>query len=366
MLSSPIIRDRCAILIWLMLCIQLVASMVLVGGYTRLSGSGLSITQWKPIHGVFPPNGDIEWQEEFSFYKNTPQYKLINNDISLDGFKTIFWPEFIHRLLGRIVGLVFAIPLFVFLIRRSISKEFFWRMAGILALGGLQGGIGWIMVKSGLQDAPYVSHTKLALHLSLAFIIFALILWTILDIVNSGKPAKKYSSESIKNSAKYHLTFYKTWFSLLCVQIVFGGFMAGLHAGLIYNTWPTMNGEFFPSDAFTSSSPANDSSSLAINMLRNIAFIQFIHRTLAALLVAIFAVWWYSYREYIRINRLTNACVLVASIIFIQFTLGVLTLIYNVPLDIALAHHFTALLLWTAAILLLYKSIKMAKQNKQS
>lgn len=362
MLAPDVIRDHRAILIWLMLCIQLVASIVIVGGYTRLSGSGLSITEWKPIHGIIPPGSDKDWQEEFDAYKNTPQYKLINKDMSLDGFKTIFWPEYIHRLLGRITGIVFALPLFVFALRKSISRSFFWRMAGILLLGGIQGGIGWMMVKSGLQDAPYVSHTKLALHLSLAFTIFALILWTILDVINRdynrNNMVKSSNPQPSSPSHQYPVATYKSWFFLLCIQIIFGGFMAGLHAGLIYNTWPTMDGDFFPDGLFSQSPPPRDLSSLeaqATLMLQNITFIQFIHRTLAVFLVVSFLFWCYLYKEYIIAHNLTRGCILIGFTIFTQFTLGVLALIYSVPLPIALAHHLTALLLWGIAVWFLYE-----------
>lgn len=348
MSSSLIIRDRRAILIWLILCLQLVALMVLVGGYTRLSGSGLSITQWKPVHGVIPPYNIEQWQEEFAAYKTTPQYKLINNDMSLEGFKNIFWPEYIHRLLGRIIGIIFFLPLLIFATRKSISKLFFWRMTGILALGGLQGGIGWIMVKSGLQNSPYVNHVKLTLHLSIAFIIFALILWAILDILYNGNSDRKNNPKVILTSKNNHLKIYKFWFSMLCIQIIFGGFMAGSHAGLIYNTWPTMDGKFLPDNLLTKLS-------LSSNILENIEFIQFTHRTLAIFIAAIFLFWCYLYKEYIRVNHLSIGCILIAITIFVQFILGVITLIYHVPLPIALAHQMVALLLWTMVVWLLYK-----------
>lgn len=361
MLSSPIIRDRCAILLWLMLCIQLVASMVLVGGYTRLSDSGLSITEWKPVHGMIPPLNEEQWQEEFEAYKTTPQYKKINRDMSLIGFKAIFWPEYIHRLLGRIIGFAFLFPLLIFMVRRSISRKFFYRMAEILTLGGMQGGVGWIMVESGLQNTPYVSHTKLALHLSIAFSIFALIQWAILDIINdngtNNNAAKKAAPRLTEPFLKRPSVTYKMWLFLLCTQIIFGGFMAGLHAGLVYNTWPTMNGEFLPNDLI-------NSSSLAINMLENITFIQFIHRILAVFVAISFLFWCYSHRKYIMINYLYNICLFIALVIFIQFTLGVITLIYHVPLSLALAHQMNALLLWAMSICLLYKLTNC--NNKQN
>lgn len=354
--SLTTIRNKNAVVIWLMLCIQLIVLVVLVGGYTRLSGSGLSITEWKPIHGVIPPLNEIEWQEEFAAYKVTPQYKLINSDMSLAGFKAIFWPEYIHRLLARTIGLVFAIPLLIFALRGSIKGKLLWRMVVILALGGLQGGVGWIMVKSGLESNPYVSHIKLATHLSLAFTIFALILWVILDIMDRNNPRQNNNKIIIGNGGSY-LKIYKIWFALLCVQIVFGGFMAGLHAGLIYNTWPTMNGEIIPNGLFSipKQNLGSPPSVQAMHMLQNITFVQFIHRSLAVFITLGFLLWWYLFREYIRIRTLSKDCTLVAVVIFTQFVLGVLTLIYTVPLPIALAHHLTALALWFVTIKLLYR-----------
>lgn len=350
-----ITRDHKPILLWLSLCLLFVAIMVLVGGYTRLSGSGLSITEWKPVHGVIPPIGEAEWLEEFESYKATPQFKLINSDMSLDGFKEIFWPEFIHRLLARSIGLIFFLPMIIFAIRRSISKRFFWRMAGIFALGGLQGAMGWIMVKSGLQDAPYVSHIKLTLHLCLAFIIFALILWAILDVIarehsDRGNPdelllTNDWIVSSATPSRNDALKLYKLWFTLLSIQIIFGGLMAGSHAGLIYNTWPDMNGEYIPSGI------------LAGVLLENTIFIQFIHRWLAILVTILFLLWCCHYKTYIKSQNITKMCIMIFIIILMQFALGVLTLLGNVPLPLALAHQMTALLLWFASVALLHKIV---------
>ena len=167
---------------WLLLCAALVALMVAVGGYTRLSGSGLSITEWKPVHGVIPPLSEAQWEEEFAAYRASPQYEKINRGMSLLEFKEIFWPEYLHRLLGRAVGLVFFIPFIYFAWKRAFPARFGVRLLGIFALGGFQGLMGWWMVKSGLVDNPHVSHLRLAAHLALAFALFALLLWSALDI----------------------------------------------------------------------------------------------------------------------------------------------------------------------------------------
>jgi len=338
-------KDRKKVIIWLSTCLFLVSLMVLLGGYTRLSGSGLSITSWKPIHGIIPPIDDAEWMEEFSAYKATPQYNLVNKGMELADFKVIFWPEFWHRVLGRTVGFVFFLPLLIFATRGSFSRQFFLRLTGIFALGGLQGAIGWIMVKSGLADLPYVSPIKLALHLSTAFAIFTLILWAILDVVNGGWWSVAGEKEIKKPSTIHHSPFttYYFFLTLLAVQIIFGALVAGSHAGLLYNTWPSMNGGFLPDGIF------------AQPLMQNLGLIQFIHRNLAILVAIGFPLWWLANRTFIKQNRLNRICIVVFSLIFAQFALGVATLILQVPLPIALAHQMNALLLWAAAVWLWYK-----------
>ncbi len=326
---SPVIKNHRLVILWLCLCLLLVAGMVLVGGYTRLSGSGLSITQWKPIHGVIPPLNIEEWQEEFDAYRASPQYEKINKGMTIDEFKVIFWPEYWHRVLGRLVGFVFLLPLVFFAATRSINKKFGWRMTGIFALGGLQGLMGWVMVASGLIDNPYVSHIKLAMHLSLAFLIFALILWAILDVIT------KRQIQASSNRA------YKFWFTLLCLQIILGALLAGLHGGLIYNTWPDMNGNWLPEGMIPFS-------------IENITLIQFLHRKLAILLALGFLFWWFCQREYVKTKGLGKECIGVASILFLQFILGVMTLLHHVPLPLALMHQMTALLLFGVSVILLY------------
>lgn len=345
-------RDHRAVAMWLALCLLMVGMMVLVGGYTRLSGSGLSITVWKPIHGVIPPLSDSDWQEEFAAYRESPQYRKVNRGMGLEEFKGIFWPEFLHRLLGRFIGIVFFLPLMVFALRRSFSRGMGWRLFGILALGGLQGLAGWLMVKSGLVDNPHVSHLRLAIHLSLAFAIFALILWSLLDISDrwqvTGDRKKK---ENNQNPATCHLppvTFwplatYSLWFALLCLQIIFGALVAGLHGGLVYNTWPDMNGRWLPDELF-SGGP----------WYENIVMIQFFHRKLAIVLVLGFLLWWWGIVRYAQNNALGRLCIGVATIITVQFTLGVVTLLNLVPLSLALAHQMTALVLFGAAVIILW------------
>jgi heme a synthase len=331
MTKLPLIhRDRPAVIVWLVLCLALVAAMVMVGGYTRLSGSGLSITEWKPIHGVIPPLNAAEWQEEFDAYRATPQYEKINKGMSVEEFKTIFWPEFFHRLLGRLVGVVVLIPLLVFMLRRSISRPLTLRLLGIFALGGLQGALGWYMVKSGLIDDPKVSPFRLAAHLSLAFAIFGLLLWNLLAILTPDTSPRRYDR------------LYLAWFSLLCLQIVLGALVAGSHAGLLYNTWPDMNGQFLPPEILEPQP-----------FLENPGLIQFLHRTLAVLVAVLFLLWWYLHRGHVKNNCLGKVCLCVAAVMAFQFLLGVMTLLHQVPLALALAHQAGGLFLFAAAIVLL-------------
>ncbi len=339
--TEIIFRDRSAILIWLTICALLVALMVLVGGYTRLSGSGLSITEWKPIHGVIPPLNEAEWEEEFAAYRQSPQYLKVNMGMTLEEFKTIFWPEYWHRVLGRIVGIVFFIPLLLFAVRRSISKHFFWRLVAIFALGGLQGLVGWLMVASGLVDDPKVSFVRLAIHLSLAFVIFGLILWQLLQIAIPAKTAI-HIPEAVVMGPRLRggdgKKWYTLWFTLLFCQIILGALLAGQHGGLIYNTWPDMDGYLVPEGLWGD----------------RIALTQFLHRKLAILLAFGFLFWWYFHRDYVKDRHLGKVCAGAAAILAAQFALGVLTLLHQVPLALALAHQMTALLLFTAGLILLH------------
>lgn len=350
-----ITKNHHAITLWLCLCLALVAGMVLVGGYTRLSGSGLSITEWNPIHGTIPPLNIDEWQEEFDAYRASPQYEKINKGMTLDEFKTIFWPEYWHRVLGRIIGIVFLFPLLFFAATRSISKSFFSRLTGIFALGGLQGLMGWVMVASGLVDNPYVSHIKLAMHLSLAFLIFALILWAILDVIKNSSPRRGEAGRGALNAQSEQISplpnpppagegIFVCWFTLLCMQIILGALLAGLHGGLVYNTWPDMNGQFLPDGALDTGQ----------YHIENIGLIQFLHRKVAILLAVGFLLWWFYNKNYVKNKGLGKECIGVTLVLFAQFALGVLTLLHHVPLPLALMHQMTALLLFAVSVVLLY------------
>lgn len=314
--------------------------MVLVGGYTRLSGSGLSITDWKPVHGVAPPLNEGEWEQEFTLYKASPQYQLVNQGMALDEFKDIFWPEYWHRVLGRSVGIVFLLPFLGFILRRSISFRFALRLSLIFALGGAQGFIGWFMVKSGLIDDPYVSPIKLAMHLSTAFLILCGLLWAILDLWNPW-------GESPHALPRRHLRFFYVLLGLLVVQIIYGAFVAGLKAGLVYNSFPTMNGEWVP-DGMTNLSPWHE------NLHHNVTLVQFSHRWNAMALLFLLPIWWYCAMPHVISKSIRRTAWVMIAALSLQVTLGVLTLIKQVPLGLALKHQMTALLLLASMVALLH------------
>ncbi len=322
------------ITLWLSLCAALVVAMVAVGGYTRLSGSGLSITEWKPIHGTVPPLNESEWEEEFAKYQKIPQYAEINAGMTLAEFKTIFWPEFLHRLLGRIIGITFILPLIFFWKSGAITHRFGFRLLGIFALGGAQGFMGWYMVSSGLVDNVYVNHLRLAAHLALALLLLGLLIWAIQNILhvrNHRAPAS-----------------YRVWFALLCLQILYGAFMAGLHAGLLYNTYPTMNGAWVP-EGLRTLSP------WWINLFENHTTVQFIHRMLAIIVTSGFILWWLFAYKYVKLRGAGKLAVAMAFIVATQFVLGVLTLVNAVPLGLGIMHQMTAVVLFGLAVVMYYR-----------
>lgn len=334
----PRARDEKPVRLWLAACALLVACMVMLGGYTRLSGSGLSITSWRPIHGTLPPLSQAEWHEEFEAYKASPQYQQVNAGMDMDAFKGIFWPEYLHRLLGRLLGLCFFAPFCVFLARRSLSRRFALRLAAIFALGGLQGLVGWLMVASGLVDMPRVSHFRLAAHLTLAFLIFALIVWAFLDLRPAARPAAYPRSL---------LRLYQCWTAALAVQIVWGAFMAGLHAGHIYNTWPDFNGQLLPPDLASGAGLLADSAT-------HIPMVQFIHRSLAVLLLLTVVIWAWLSRGPLQKSLAGRLSLWLLILVNVQFALGVATLLQVAPLGLAWLHQLVALALFAAALALLH------------
>jgi cytochrome c oxidase assembly protein subunit 15 len=295
------------IAIWLFICCFMVAMMVLVGGLTRLTESGLSITSWKPFTGAIPPLNDADWQAEFSQYQASPEYQKINKGMSIDEFKFIFWWEYIHRLLGRILGLVFAIPFAYFAAKKYIDRNLTKKLLGIFALGGLQGFMGWFMVKSGLSDNPYVSHFRLAAHLGLALIIFSCMFLLGRELLDPTQ--NKHSLPKLKRINNISIL-------LIFVQIIFGAFVAGLNAGFVYNTWPLMNGEFAPDEAFKTLAFFSDAAS-----------VQFIHRWFAFLVAGhLIATYFVNFSNYKQAKCLLPASSLVILVV-LQIAIGIATLL---------------------------------------
>ena len=323
---------------WILLCAILVALMVILGGYTRLSGAGLSITEWKPVHGVIPPLSDTAWQEEFARYRASPQFEKINFGMTLEGFKSIYWPEYFHRLLGRVIGIVFLLPLVCFTWNKAISRRLTLRLAGIFALGGAQGLLGWYMVQSGLVNNPHVSHLRLAAHLGLALLILGLLFWTWLDI---RRPLPTPLPQAGKGGAI-------PLFVLLCIQILYGALTAGLHGGLVYNTFPAMDGQWLPAALWPDAQP------WWRILTENVPTVQFIHRWLAMLLGGALILWWFAQRPHVINTALRRVLDATLAVCLAQILLGILTLLHQAPLPLALLHQFTALALFVLMLTLVH------------
>lgn len=323
---------RRAVSIWLGALCAMIVAMVVVGGITRLTGSGLSIVEWRPVTGALPPLHEADWQEAFAAYQRSPQYRLVNAGMSLEAFKAIFFWEYVHRLLGRVIGVVFLLPWLVFVAKRVLSRALSMRLAFGFVLGGLQGALGWFMVASGLVDEPRVSHLRLAAHLSLALFVLAYLLWTLLDVRRGQgrRPAKRPVRAMLGALAV-----------LTATQIVYGAFTAGLHAGIGYNTFPKMLGVWFPAEALAFA-PAWR------NLVMNPVMVQLAHRTLGeTLALAALALPLLVRREPIAVQR---ACFVVAVAVALQLALGIATLLLVVPIGLAVVHQLGACLVWMAVV----------------
>ena len=324
------------LLVWLAAVCALIFSMVVVGGITRLTRSGLSITEWKPVTGALPPLSEKTWEETFAKYKETPEYLKINRGMNLDQFKSIFFWEYIHRLLGRLTGLVYLVPFLFFLLRRKPGKDLARRLWIGLFLGSLEGPMGWCMVKSGLVDAPRVSHYRLAAHLALAFIVFAYLFKIILDLRFKNSQEGKPSVSSLRTPAFWLIVG-------ICLEVLYGAFTAGLKAGYGYNTFPTMNGHWIPPDFFLLSP-------LWKNFFENGSGVQFLHRAIgAALLLGILAFRFQAGRYSLNREQKWGVNLLVA-IFAVQAVLGILTLVFVVPISLAVLHQGAAVLLFAASL----------------
>ncbi len=317
--------DRRRVAAWLFVCAALTFAIVVVGGVTRLTESGLSIAEWQPLVGALPPLSQSDWEALFARYRETPQFHQVFSEIGLEGFKRIFWWEYSHRLLGRTVGAVFLLPFVYFLLKRKVQGALTYKLLGVFILGGLQGALGWYMVKSGLVDDPRVSHFRLTAHLGLALLIFSLELWIALGLLRE---------RTGRSSA----------LSLLAVGAVYlmalsGGFVAGLRAGHAYNTFPLMNGQLFPDDLWLLEPWWR-------NFLWNVATVQFVHRAIFwALLVLVPLAWW-----RLRHTGARLAVHHLLGMFLVQATLGIGTLLLAVPVPLAAAHQAGAVLLLACAL----------------
>ena len=316
---------------WLWAVAGLIVAMVVVGGITRLTESGLSITQWKPISGIVPPLNDAQWQAEFANYRRIPEYQQINRGMTLTGFKAIFFWEYLHRLLGRVIGLAFALPLAWFALRRRIPTGYGWRLTALLALGGLQGAIGWWMVASGLSVRTDVSHVRLAVHLGCALFILGGIVWTARDL---AALARNPLARPARMDAGAALAL-----GVLALQIVFGAFTAGLDAGYAFASWPLMGNAFFPAGT-PMLAPAWS------NAIDNPVVVQFIHRWLAFAAAGMLA--WLAWRAR-RAGHGTAGAAVVA-LVLLQIALGIATLLSGVEIVVAVAHQLNAALLLVASV----------------
>jgi cytochrome c oxidase assembly protein subunit 15 len=320
-----------AIASWLLAVAGLVFLMVVVGGITRLTESGLSMVRWEPISGAIPPMNEEAWQAEFDAYRATPEYRQVNAGMSMSEFKNIYFWEYVHRLLGRFIGLAFALPLLWFAVKRAIPSGYSWKLVALLLLGGLQGFIGWWMVASGLVDRPEVSHIRLAVHLLLALFIFAALIWTALDLANLSRSGEARPAR---------MSTLAIWtLSALGLQLMFGAYVAGLDAGYAFNSWPRMGEDWFPAGT-----PMLEP--FIVNFADNPIVVQFVHRWLAFLVaglaLALAAKAWTQ-------GHHAPAFALVATVT-LQILLGIATLVTGVELWIAVAHQGMAALLLAAAI----------------
>ncbi len=343
---------RRAVGLWLVVIAAMIALMVLVGGLTRLTGSGLSITTWHPISGVIPPLDHAAWQREFNHYKEIPQYRFDNRGMTLGQFKGIFWWEWSHRLLGRLIGLVFLLPFLWFAWRGTISRREWPRMITLFVLGGLQGLVGWWMVTSGIETSTRVSVSqyRLAAHLGLALFLFAAILWTAFQYL-WPRPADARAAPQALLAKLVALLIY--------VQMLMGALVAGLHAGLIYETWPSMNGRFGPENPFVLHP-------WYLNFFANPGLAQFDHRMGAYLIFLGALALFFAARRQAGARKMSAH--LVFGLVLIQISLGIATLLNQVPIPLAAIHQITAVALFSAALWHAYETSGkgMAVQKAQS
>lgn len=336
-------KDNKRVIYWLLTGCTLIFIMVIVGGITRLTHSGLSISNYKLISGTIPPMNEVEWQEAFDLYKQYPEYQKLNSHFDLADFKQIYFWEWIHRVIGRVIGIVFIVPFLFFLLTKQLSKPTIKKSIILLFMGGFQGFLGWYMVKSGLIDNPDVSHYRLAMHLTTAFLTFAYTFWVALDLIF---PSKKEVNIKMRN-------FIRIGLVILVIQIIYGAFVAGLDAGFIHNHWPLMSdGKFMHETVYIEQDP------MYLNFIEGKSGVQFVHRTLAYVVVAFIIAIWFRMRQLIvtRYQIIGMNTLLIG--VGIQFLLGVLTIIYAVPVWLGVVHQVGAFLLLSAMVFTLHRFSK--------
>jgi cytochrome c oxidase assembly protein subunit 15 len=328
-----------AVRVWLIVVAAMIAAMVMVGGATRLTESGLSIVEWKPVTGTLPPLTQQAWDEAFEAYKQIPQYQQVNRGMSLDEFKTIFWWEWSHRQLGRAIGVVFLLPFLWFLWRGGLSRALKGRLWVMFALGGLQGAVGWWMVASGLSGRTEVSQYRLAVHLLLALAIYSFIVWTLIRMTPRREDAQAPSAGALATSLKWiaALTF---------LQVYFGALVAGLRAGRAFNTWPLIDGAFIPSaERLFFEKP------WWRNFFDSVLTVQWTHRMLAYLLLAAVLAHLVHVIRLSAGQKVIGGALAIVAAMAVQVTLGVLTLLNEVPIDLALAHQAGAIAVITLVLM---------------
>ena len=323
--------------LWLITMFWIIAVMIIVGGLTRLTDSGLSITQWQLFSGILPPMNEIQWNQYFDLYKRIPEYNIQNYSMTLEEFKFIFWWEFIHRLLGRIIGILFFFPLLYFTFKLSFKNIF--NLYLIFVLICLQGFIGWYMVSSGLVDRIDVSHYRLSLHLLLAFIILSLIFWNYLSLQNIDLSFKKIN----KNLPIIFLL-------LILIQIIIGAFVSGMDAGKIYNSWPLMGSGFFPDD--------NSIKNLfKISVFNDPSLVQFIHRILAYLILLFYLIILIKiYKK--GLSGLFKAIKVTGFLLVLQIIIGIFTLLFGAQIIVASIHQINSIFLVSSSVYFLYLNNK--------
>ena len=329
--------------LWLLLITFLVALIIIVGGLTRLTDSGLSITKWDLFTGIFPPNSLDDWEKSFFLYKKIPEYKLTNPSMTLDQFKFIYWWEYVHRLLGRAIGLLFILPLIYLTFKKKLSKKNIFSFYFILFLILFQGFVGWYMVKSGLVDRTDVSQYRLSLHLTLAIFIFCLLFWNFLKNVNQN---------NFDSSAKKSFYLPVIFLIILILQISLGAFVSGLDAGQIYRTWPLMNQGYFPDDSIFSDL-------LSLKVFETPSLIQFIHRNIAYVMLFLMLVILFIVFKNDNLYYLRKSTILVFIFLLLQIFLGILTIIFGAQIFFASMHQLGSIILITTTLILVFKNSRI-------